>query len=162
MNDNPSLETLLDKMRYLKLPGMVRSVEEILDRAATENLTSLDLLHRLLDEERASRLQSAVKRRIHEAKFPELNSIDGFDFDFNPSRKKVRTRYLALHDLSFIARGINPLFVGTPGAGKTFLARALALKACQDRKRVVFTSAPRMLNELHGAELHGSLEKSLR
>jgi len=162
VNDNPSLETLIDKMRYLKLPGMMRSVEEILACAAAENLTSLQLLHRLVDEERASRLQSAVKRRIHEAKFPELNSIDAFDFDFNSSRKKVRARYLALHDLAFLSSGINPLFLGTPGAGKTFLARALALKACQERKRVVFTSAARMLNELHGAELHGSLEKALR
>ena len=162
MTNNPSLATLLEKMRYLKLPGMARSVEDILALSVSENMTSLELLHRLLDEERASRLQSAVKRRILEAKFPELNSIDGFDFDFSPSRKTIRARYLALHDLSFLARGVNPLFVGTPGAGKTFLARALALKACQDRKRVVFISAARMLNELHGAELHGSLEKALR
>jgi DNA replication protein DnaC len=59
-------------------------------------------------------------------------------------------------------KGINPLFIGIPGAGKTFLAPALAYKACQATRRVVFVTAPKMLNELHGAELHGKLEKSLR
>ena len=43
----------------------------------------------------------------------------------------MRARYLALHDLSFLKKGINPLFIGTPGTGKTFLARALAFQACQ-------------------------------
>jgi DNA replication protein DnaC len=45
---------------------------------------------------------------------------------------------------------------------KTFLARAVAYKACAAARRVVFVSAPRMLNDLHGAELHGTLERALR
>jgi DNA replication protein DnaC len=64
--------------------------------------------------------------------------------------------------LAFLDKGINPLFIGHPGTGKTFLARALAYKACTAAKRVVFVSAPRMLNELHGAEINGTLERKLR
>jgi DNA replication protein DnaC len=70
--------------------------------------------------------------------------------------------YLALHDLTFLQRGVNPLFIGVPGTGKTFLGRALAYRACQANHRVVVVSAPRMLNDLHGAEVHGVLERSLR
>jgi DNA replication protein DnaC len=113
-------------------------------------------------KKRASRLESAVDRRVRDARFPEINTIDGFDFDFDPVRKKAKARYLALADLGFLDRGVCPIFVGTPGTGKTFLARALAYRACQATKSVLCTSAARMLNELQGAELHGNVERVLK
>ena len=161
-DDDDTLALLLQKLRWLRLPGMAQLVPQLLERASKDNLTALEIIHRLCDEERASRMKSAVDRRIKDAKFPELNTIDGFDFDFDTVRKKLRARYLALHDLGFLAKGINPLFIGIPGAGKTFLARALAYRACQAARRVVVTSATRMLNELSGAELHGQLERAIR
>jgi len=160
--DEDELDLLIQKLRWLRLPGMVRHTGEILDEAAKKNLTLLDVLHRLCDEEKKSRLDSAVKRRIQDARFPQINTVDGFDFDFDLCRKKLKARYLALHDLAFMGKGISPLFIGHPGTGKTFLARSLAYRACQAARRVVFTSAPKMLNELAGAELHGSLEKAMR
>jgi DNA replication protein DnaC len=156
------LELLIEKLKWLRLPGMAEQVEALLDLAAKENLTLPDALHRLCDEEKQSRLRRAVNRRVKNAHFPEINTVDAFDFDFDPTRKKLRARYLALHDLAFIEKGINPLFIGVPGTGKTFLARALAYRACQAVRRVVVVSAPRMLNELHGAELHGTLDRALR
>lgn len=157
-----TLDLLLQKLRALRLNGMTPLLSELLDKAAKDNLTSLDIIHRLCDEERAHRMKSAVERRVKAAKFPELNTVDGFDFDFDPVRKKLRARYLALHDLTFLDQGINPLFIGIPGAGKTFLARALAYRACQAARRVVVTSATRMLNDLSGAALHGQLDRTLR
>jgi DNA replication protein DnaC len=160
--DDDSLDLLLQKLRWLKLPGMTQLLPKLIEQAANDNLTALDVLHRLADEERRSRLERAVDRRIQDAHFPEVNTVDAFDFDFDPVRKRLRARYLALHDLAFLAKGINPLFLGLPGAGKTFLARALAYRACQGAHRVVVTSATRMLNDLAGAELHGQLERALR
>jgi DNA replication protein DnaC len=162
--DDDSLDLLVQKLRWLRLPGMAQLVASLLEQAKNDNLTDLEILHRLCDEERASRMKSAVDRRIKDAKFPELNTVDGFDFDFDfdPVRKKLRARYLALHDLTFLDKGINPLFIGHPGTGKTFLARALAYRACQATRRVVFTTATRMLNDLAGAEIHGQLERALR
>ena len=160
--DPTDLELLIEKLRWLRLPGMVRSLAGLLESAARDNWTPSQIIHRLCDEERQSRTNSAVKRRITDAHFPEVNTIDGFNFDFDPCRKKLRARYLALHDLTFIDKGINPIFVGLPGTGKTFLARSLAFRACQATRRVVCVAAPRMLNDLHGAELHGNIEKALR
>ncbi|MDX2019049.1 MAG: IS21-like element helper ATPase IstB [Deltaproteobacteria bacterium] len=161
-DDESSVEVLAEKLRWLRLPGMASALKDVLHRAATENLTVGAVVGRLCDAEKHSRIRSSVDRRIKDARFPEINTVDAFDFDFDPARKKLRARYLALHDLAFLTRGANPLFIGVPGTGKTFLARALAYRACQAQKKVVFTSAPRMLTDLHGAEIHGSLERALR
>lgn len=162
MKDDDVIALLGEKLRWLRLPGMAEALPAVLARAAKDNLTVADVVHRLCDEEKQSRMRSAVNRRIKAAHFPEINTVDGFDFDFDPARKRVRARYLALHDLTFIDKGINPLFIGKPGTGKTFLARALAYRACQAARRVVLVTAPRMLNDLHGAELHGTLDRVLR
>ncbi len=160
---NEDLRALVaDKLTWLRLPGMAGSFEDVLQQASDENLGAVEVISRLCDEEKASRLRSAVKRRIKAARFPEVNTIDGYDFDYCPKRRRLRARYLALHDLDFLDKGINPLFIGSPGTGKTFLSRALAYRACTANKRVVTASAIKMLNELHAADVHGNIERTLR
>jgi DNA replication protein DnaC len=156
------LAAIVSKLTWLRLPGMARELEALVERARKQNLTPLEIVDALCEEEKNSRIKSAVARRIRGARFAEISTVDGFDFDFDATRKKVRARYLALHDLTFVDRGTCPLFVGTPGTGKSYLARALAYKACQATRTVLFTSAARMLNELHGAEVHGQVVKALR
>jgi DNA replication protein DnaC len=160
--DDDQIELLIEKLKWLRLPGMASHAREILKLTAEKNFTALEVMHRLADEERASRLRSAIKRRVSDARFPEINTVDGFDFDFDPCRRKIRASYQALLDLNFLSKGINPLFLGQPGTGKTYLARSLAYAACQATRRVVVVPATRMLNELHAAELHGGLERALR
>jgi len=162
VKDELDLAAVTAKLRWLKLPGMVRALENILARAKKDNLTALEIADALAQAEKDSRIKSAIERRIRGAHFAEINTVDAFDFDFDAARKKVRARYLALHDLTFLDRGVCPIFIGIPGAGKTFLARALAYKACQATKSVLFTTAARMLNDLAGADVHGNITRALR
>src|ERR1700678_1307432 len=116
-DDGDLLDLLIQKLRWLRLPGMAKQVTPLLELAAKDNLSTLDVVHRLCDEEKQHRLRSAVDRRLREARFPEINTIDAFNFDFDPGRKKISARYLALHDLALLATGINPLFIGAPAPG---------------------------------------------
>jgi DNA replication protein DnaC len=162
MKEQLDLVAIIDKLRWLRLPGMGRGIEKLLERARTDNLTPLQIVDALAEEEKNSRIKSAVERRIRGARFAEINTVDSFDFTWDAARKKVRARYLALHELGFIDRAVCPIFMGTPGTGKTFLARALAYRACQATKNVLFTSAARMLNDLAGGDVHGNVTRVLR
>ncbi|HPA81825.1 MAG TPA: ATP-binding protein [Thermoanaerobaculales bacterium] len=94
MKDDDLLELTLDKLRWLRLPGMAQDLPALLERARRENLSVLATVSALADAEKSSRIKSAINRRIRDARFPEVNTVDGFDFDFDPVRRKLRGRFL--------------------------------------------------------------------
>jgi DNA replication protein DnaC len=100
-------------------------------------LTELELL----DRERR-----ATERRIRQAKFDAIKSLDSFEFPAIPSLDK--TPVLELTRCEFIERKENVLALGNSGTGKTHLALALGLAACQKGFRVRFTTAASLAHEL--------------
>jgi DNA replication protein DnaC len=120
----------------LRLPTVKAECEQAARQAATENLDYLGFLLRLCERELADREQRAYQRRLKAARFPQLKSVDGFDFTAQPSLK--RALVLELARCEFVDRRECVILSGGPGTGKTHIATALAAAACQRGKKVRF------------------------
>jgi len=139
----------------LRLPTVKAECEQVARQAATENLDYLGFLLRLCERELADREQRAYQRRLKAARFPQMKSIDTFDFTAQPSLK--RALVLELARCEFIDRGECVILSGGPGTGKTHIATALAAAACQRGKKVRFYR----VSELVTAMLEAREEKAL-
>jgi DNA replication protein DnaC len=120
----------------LHLPTVKAECEQVARQCAAENLDYLGFLLRLCERELADREQRAYQRRLKAAKFPQLKSIDEFDFTAQPSLK--RALVLELVRCEFIDRRECVILSGGPGTGKTHIAIGLAASACQRGKKVKF------------------------
>ena len=153
------LERLRSQLKRLSLHTMAVIFEEETDVAAKSEMSYTAFLTRLIDQEIAAKTDRSINTRIGKARFPMVRTLDAFDFAFQPSLSASRIRELA--ELGFLTKADNVVLVGRPGVGKTHLAIGLALRACQARKRVVFTHAPALLDQLLAAEVSHRLGKQI-
>ena len=153
------LERLHTQLKRLRLHTMASIFEEEANKAARAAVSYTAFLAHLADEELAAKVDRSIQARIGKARLPALRTLDEFDFGFQPALSASRIRELA--ELGFLGRAENVLFVGRPGVGKTHLATALAFRACQERKRVLFMQALDLLEQLLAAQVTRSLGKYL-
>jgi DNA replication protein DnaC len=125
--------------RQLKMPGVSRAFEDLARQAREEHWSHEDYLHDVLAVEINSRVESAVRQRIHSAAFPEMKTLDEFDFTIAEGIAPPKIAELAKGD--WIGGGENVLLVGPIGTGKTHLAIALGIEAARQRRRVSFQRA---------------------
>jgi DNA replication protein DnaC len=98
-----------------------------------------------------------VERRIKEARFPAVKSLDSFDFTAIPSLNK--TLVLELARSEYVGRRENVIALGNSGTGKTHIALGLGLAAYQKGLPVGFTTAGALVNELHEARDEKRLQR---
>jgi DNA replication protein DnaC len=151
------LAHLPGQLKRLGLRTMANIFEEEALKASKTNITYVAFLSRLVEEELAAKVDRSVNARIAKARLPMLRTLEQFDFSFQPSLSAARVRELA--ELGFLERAENILLVGRPGVGKTHLAIALALRSCQQRKRVLFLSALDLIHQLAAADVSRSLPR---
>jgi DNA replication protein DnaC len=103
-------------------------------------------LLRLSELELLDRERRLIERRIRQARFPAVKSLDSFDFGAIPSLNKLLV--LELARCSYVARRENVIALGNSGTGKTHVALGLGLAACQKGLSVGFTTAAALVHEL--------------
>ncbi len=134
--ETKSTVLLKHHLKQLKLPSIERDCEEAAFRCAKENVDHLGYLLQLSERELADREARAAERRLKSARFPSLKTLESFDFKAQPSINKMLVNQLMRGE--YILNRECIILIGQPGTGKTHLATALGMKACQMGKKVKF------------------------
>ena len=153
-------DTVRHHLRKLRLPHIAAALEATLARATSENWPFESFLEALLEREAFGREQSGIQQRIKYARFPAVKTIEEFDFTSQHSVKRQLVLHLA--SLRFVEARENVILLGPPGTGKTHLASALALKACQAGYHVLVVQAVDLVQELLEAQRTRTLGPALR
>jgi DNA replication protein DnaC len=155
-----TVETLQLRLRQLKLSGMGEAIAARAEEARARQLDPLEFLLLLLDDELARREADGVTRRIRAARFEEACDLRDFDFGYNPEIPKAKLWELASG--RFIEEHAAVLLCGPTGVGKSFVAQALGIQACRQRRSVLFTKTSALLTDLAGGRADGSHAQRLR
>jgi DNA replication protein DnaC len=143
----PSTLLLEHHLKVLKLPTFVRDYKAVAAVCAQERCDYPAFLLRLAERELLDRERRAAERRIRDARFPVIKTLDTFDFAAQPSINQALVRELVGHG-EYILKKENVLLVGNPGTGKTHLATALGFAACGQGKKVRFATTTALVTEL--------------
>ncbi len=153
-----ALEALIEAhATELKLPTVKRRFRALAAEAVREQQTPVAYLAALLEAEHQERAERRERRRLIDARFPAIKRLEEFQFADNP--KIPQATIAALAEGSWIADRESVIFVGDSGTGKTHLATALAVCACQRGRRVRFTTLAALANELQEAESRRELAR---
>ena len=120
-------------------PRVLERLEQTAQLARAEKWPYEQFLETLLEAEVFARDASGARTRVRSTGFPALKTLDDFDWSAQPTAEKPLVMHLA--QLSWIEERANVCFLGPPGTGKTHLAIALGLKACERGYRVLFATA---------------------
>lgn len=156
---NRQTEIMTENLSYLKLIHIRENFIDAAGAAAKKKISYLDFLNDLIDGEVSRRKESAVERRLRNAKLPFPKTLD--QFQWSHPDKINRQQVENLFHLNFIDRKENVVFVGGCGLGKSHLSVSLATEACHKGYTVLFAGAVEIINALTAARAMNSLDKAL-
>ena len=149
----------IDKLYELRLFGMAKALEEQDASPKYERLDFLDRLALLVDRESAERDSNRLRLRLKQAKLRLTATVE--DVDFRHPRGLDKSLVLALAGCRWIREHHNVIITGPTGVGKSYLACALAHKACREGFRALYLRAPRLFDDLALAKADGRYRRVL-
>jgi DNA replication protein DnaC len=153
-------QTLFSNLEKLELTRMSAFLPNFMTEIEQKQLTFTEAMVTLTNEEIRFRQQQAVARLIERAHFPVLRRLGEFNFDFQPNLN--RTQIMEFKNLAFLDNRENIVLIGNPGVGKTHLAIGIGIEACEQGKRVFFTTCHNLLAQLRTAYEKGYIERIMR
>ena len=156
----PLLAEVREHLQALNMNHAALALSEVIDKAQQEEWSPLATISALLCKERDERADKARSRRMKEAGFPYIASIEGFDFGFQRSVSKKHM--LQLEELSWLESAFNILLIGPPGVGKTHLAVALGIAAVDAGYKTVFVHAEQLIHIYRTLEISSKSKLRLK
>jgi len=147
-------ETVRSQLKTLKLHTAASELQEVL--AEHKKAVSLSWISDLLEREIDFRRERGLMTRIKKANFPEITTLETFDWSFNPQIDENRIRQMAT--LNFISNNQICLFLGQPGTGKTHLALAIGVLAANRGYRVYCNCLKRLAEDILRAKAKNNLD----
>ena len=156
----PSDQTRLDaQLHRLHLHHIQSHYQAVATKAAEQHHSHVDYLAQLIEGETTLRENRSIERRLKNARFPVLKTLDEFQWSW--PKKINRPQIQNLFRLAFIATQTNVVLIGNVGLGKTHLSIALGHAACLNGHTVLFTTAVDIINTLAAAQSAGRLKREL-
>ncbi len=138
--------TIRQHCKVLRMPTIGAQFSSLAEQAVREKKTHAGYLEALLSAESEERDRNTISRRIKEAHLPRVKTLEEFDYNQSPMISAAKMQDLAAG--GYIERAEPVLFIGDCGTGKTHLLTGLCVAACRQQKRVRFTTAAALVNEL--------------
>ena len=151
---------LKESLRYLKLPFMAEHYKKTAAIAASKQWSHMDFFTMLIEQETEAKKDRAVQRRIKQARFPVIKTLDQFQWTWPDTINRLQVEHL--FGLEFVEQKENVIFLGGVGLGKTHLSTALAYQACLNGFSVLFTTAIDVINALTAAQAAERFQTELR
>jgi len=152
-------QPIFEKLEQLRFSGMLRALQEQMQMPDIGELAFEQRLGLLLDREFTERENRRLKTRLRKAKLRQNACVE--DVDFRHKRKLDKTLFMNLAECRWLKEHNNVLIIGPTGIGKTYLACALAQKACREAYGALYFRLPRLLHELSIAKADGRYDKLL-
>ena len=152
-------DTLRDRLRTLRLSGVLQTLDARHRQAIDAHWSYLDFLTRLLEDEVERRAQKQLSLRLRRGGINTTKTLDDFSFSFNSAIN--RQKVLALAACDFVRERRNVLICGPSGVGKTHLSQAIGQEACRQGYDVVFANTHKMLQHLNAGRADNSLDRRL-
>lgn len=149
----------MTKLHDLRLPGMLRAFRQQLQTPDVATMNFEDRFGLIVDQELTERDNRRMHTRLRHAKLKDQACMENIDF-LKP-RGMDKSTLTLLSTSQWINDHRNVLITGPTGVGKTYLACALAQKACQNNFKTLYARAPRLLHDVAISRADGSYNKLL-